>query len=51
MKITDAVSDGDKTLRIFTKLRPSSNKFPIPEITWQSKKEVRKHVLLNILLK
>lgn len=51
MKITNAVSDGDKTLRSLTKLNPSSNKFPIPEITWQSKKEVGKHVLLNILLK
>jgi len=46
-----AASDVDKNLRILTKLKPSSNKFPIPEITWQYKKEVEKHVLLNILLK
>lgn len=51
MKITDAVSDGDKTLRVLTKLNPNSNKFAIPEIIWQSKKEVGKHVLLNMLLK
>lgn len=51
MKITDAVSDGDKTLRILTKLKPSSNKSLIPEIIRQPKKEAGKHVLLNILLK
>lgn len=38
MKITSAVSDGDKTLRIFIKLNPSFNKFPILEIICQSKK-------------
>lgn len=38
MKIINAVSDGDKTLRIFTKLSPSFNKFPILKLIWQSKK-------------
>lgn len=42
MKITDAESK-DKTLKILTKLKPSFNKFSIPEIMWQSQKEVRKH--------
>lgn len=30
MKIADAVSDEDKTLRVLTKLKPRFNKFPIP---------------------
>ena len=34
-------------LKILTKLKPSFNKFSIPEATWQSKKEVGKHLLLN----
>lgn len=53
MKTTNAVSDGDKTLRIFTKLNPRFNTFPSLKIIWQPKKGsvFGKHILLNKLLK
>lgn len=47
-----SVSEREKTLRFFTKLNSSFNKFPILKLVWQSKKkEVGKHILLNQLLR